>query len=607
MPDLHEPTTSTAPHPNGNLEELQKLLLEAERGRLDKLEGGLNQLDDHVKNKVIDASAVAKVLPDAICLRAKQDQYLKESLEITIVQTLMHSVRKSPGPVVDAIYPVMGPAIRKYIEDALQGMVRRLEHSGLSRRGLTWRWEAWKTRKSFGAVVLSHTVRYQVERVFLFFREDGIHLADVHLSDAPALGSGHKDLVTSMFSEIQMAVQRFAHDEFQVSEHSSMKEITMDGKMVFIEHGPKAVLAAVVRGIPPQSLRTKLQNALESIHVELSEALQNFRGDKKPFEAARPYLESCLLHEESDAPNENGSARGGLLPALVVMLILLLIWIVWGSITSYLERQRWADFQDRAREKPGIHITSINTVDGKTIVYGLRDPLSDSPQSIARDAGLSDEVIDFQFEPYFSLVPKLTERRAREILHAPDSVRLSVPNGTTVLNIAGIAPHAWFVQLRKASATIPGITSIQDAELQDESRVHLAQLVQEIESYHVDFEAGSASLAAESGAVLQAVRRALGESDGLAQQLGSRMRVEIRGNTSEEGSAETNRRLALARAQWILSALNIERFRAIDLLAIAESVGSSAAAEIQGSKPQRERRVSFHVTINDSESTGLRP
>jgi flagellar motor protein MotB len=383
-----------------------------------------------------------------------------------------------------------------------------------------------------------------------------------------------------------------------------------DGKTVLIEQGPKAVLAAVVRGLPSPSLRVTLQEALDSIHVELNEALQNFRGDKKAFEAARPHLESCLLHEEkSNSSNETSSTRGGLSPARAVVLMLLLTALVWGitwGVTSYLERQRWADFLGKASETPGIHITSItaNGKNGKTTVYGLRDPLSDNPQEIAREVGLLHETIDFQLESYLSLQPELIARRAKVILNPPESVRLSVPNGTTVLNIAGAAPHAWIAQIPKIGSMIPGVTSIHDAELQDESRLRLDQLVREIEAHQIEFEAGSA---AESELDLRKLRQALRESDTLAQQLGSRMRVEIHGHTSEEGSAEANRRLALARAQQVVSALRGERFLVTDFLPIADSLEASAMADIQGSKLLRARRVSFHVIVNDSGSAGARP
>ncbi|CUS38569.1 conserved hypothetical protein [Candidatus Nitrospira nitrosa] len=567
MPDLQEQTPK-APPQDGNLEELQALLLkkerdrldllEAERGRVDRLEDGLNQLDHHLRNKVVDATAVAKVLPDAIRQRSnsEQDQDLEESLESTFVSTFKRTVSSdnSRDLIAEVISPVMMPAIRKAIagamEDIAQSMNRTLDH-----RRLVWRWESWRTGRPFWEVVLEHTVKYQVERVFLFFKQDGVHLVDVHRHDIPPFELGKEDLVSSMFSAIQTAVQKFGQDEFQASEDASCKTFEWDdGKKVWIEHGPKAALAAVVRGVPPPSLRPALRDALDSIHWKLEEALQNFQGNKKPFEAARPYLESCLLQEKNDLLNEAGSARGRLSPAFMVMLVFLLIALIWG-FTSYLEwrreadeKQRWAHFQDKVREKSGIHVTSVVVGDGKngkTIVYGLRDPISDEPQEIAQEVGLLYEMIDFRLEPYHSLAPQLLRRR-------------------------------------------------------------LHQLVQEIEKQQFDFEAGSWSLASASESTLQTLLGALREGDTLAQQLGSRMRVEIHGNTTEEGSAETNQRLALARAQRVVSALRGERFQVTDFLPIADSVEASAIADSQDFKLLRARRVSFLVIVNDSGSVGAR-
>ena len=603
MPDFPERSTSTPPYPNGNLEELQELLFAAERKRL-------NDLEDRLKNSVVEASAVANVLPDAIRLRAisPKDQHLEKSLERIIYTAFARAITKSPGFIAKVISPELMPAIQRAIKATVLGMMQAMDKS-LSWRGMTWHWEAWRTGKSFAEVALSHTMKYEVQRVFLFFKEDGVHLGDVHRPGIPPFEPGHEDLISSMFSSIKSAVQKFAQDEFQASEHASMEEFKIgDDLTVLIEHGPKAVLAAVVRGLPPPSLRIVLKDGLDSIHFELNEALQNFRGDKKGFEAARPHLESCLNYKESDSSNEAGTARGGLSPALVIVLVLPVIWFIWWSVTSYGERQRWANFFDRASETPGIHITSTTTngKNGKTTVYGLHDPLSDSPEKIAREAGLADDAIDFQFERYLSLAPQLIERRAKDILHAPGSVRLSVPNGTTVLNIAGTAPHGWIVQLRKSSPTIPGITSIQDAELQDYDQQRLAELVRKVEAYHFDFEAGSASLTVEHGSALQTLLQELHKSDELAQQLGNRIEVKIRGNTSEEGAEGTNRRLALARAQGILSALNVEPFQAIDILPIADSIESSATGKTQDAKIERARRVSFHVTVHNSGSTGSR-
>ncbi|NJR72136.1 MAG: hypothetical protein HC782_03425 [Gammaproteobacteria bacterium] len=61
-----------------------------------------------------------------------------------------------------------------------------------------------------------------------FFKEDGAYLGDVRGPGIPPFELGHENVVSSMFSAIRTAVQKFAQDEFQASEHASMNEFKMD-------------------------------------------------------------------------------------------------------------------------------------------------------------------------------------------------------------------------------------------------------------------------------------------------------------------------------------------------------------------------------------------
>ena len=76
----------------------------------------------------------------------------------------------------------MGPAIRRAIAEALRAMVdsfnQVLQHS-LSARALRWRVEAWRTGRPFAEVVLSHSLVYRVEQVFLVHRDTGLLLQHV--------------------------------------------------------------------------------------------------------------------------------------------------------------------------------------------------------------------------------------------------------------------------------------------------------------------------------------------------------------------------------------------------------------------------------------------
>ena len=106
--------------------------------------------------------------------------------------------QKNPQPLADAIFPIMGPAIRKAISTALSGMVQNfnqtLTHS-MSAQGLSWRWEALRTGRSFSEVVLVRTLLFRVEQVFLIHKETGLLLCQV---SAPNAAMQDADMVSGM-------------------------------------------------------------------------------------------------------------------------------------------------------------------------------------------------------------------------------------------------------------------------------------------------------------------------------------------------------------------------------------------------------------------------
>src|SRR5262245_50811213 len=166
-----------------------------------------------------------------------------------VERAITASVRKNPGPLADALFPVMGPAIRKAVNAALAGMVdglnRTLEHS-LSWRSLAWRVEALRTGRSFGEVMLAHTLVYRVEQLFLIESTSGLLLQ--HLAPGTD-GVRDADMVSGMLT----AIRDFVKDSFGVAGDDALEGLKVGELSIWIEQGPRAVLAGVVRGVAPRS------------------------------------------------------------------------------------------------------------------------------------------------------------------------------------------------------------------------------------------------------------------------------------------------------------------------------------------------------------------
>ncbi|MGH9426203.1 MAG: OmpA family protein, partial [Terriglobia bacterium] len=135
------------------LGELRSLLLGPEQSQLAKLRARLD-------NPQRFAEEISTILPDAVSLRTAKDQQLTKALTPTVEAALSASVKKDPRPLVDAMTPVIGPAIRKAIAQAFSELTQSINQAmerSFSKEGLSWRVEAWRTGKSFSEVVLSHT------------------------------------------------------------------------------------------------------------------------------------------------------------------------------------------------------------------------------------------------------------------------------------------------------------------------------------------------------------------------------------------------------------------------------------------------------------------
>src|SRR5271157_5846550 len=120
------PPSRPAPEPEDPLREpdaqayleLRQLILAPEQEALERL----HQRVDDPASRTED---VGSVVAEAIQLRRKQggDEALSAALAPTIEIALRESVRKDPGTLADALFPVMGPAIRRSILETLRSFL----------------------------------------------------------------------------------------------------------------------------------------------------------------------------------------------------------------------------------------------------------------------------------------------------------------------------------------------------------------------------------------------------------------------------------------------------------------------------------------------------
>jgi len=557
--------------------QLRTLLLAPEQTELDHLRERL----DH---QTLQAQEVSRVLPEAFAIRGQSDPHIAAALTPYVEQGLKTSVRQSPQVIVDAIAPVLGPAIRQAIVRALQGMLQSVNQTlgqGISIRGLRWRVEAWRTGKSFAEIVLLHTLRFRVEQVFLIHRDTGILLQHV------AMDSGttqNHDLVSGMLTTIL----QFVTDSVGSTHEPGLEQYHVGDLTIWVEQGPRALLAAVVRGTPPQSLRTRFARTLEQIHIDAADSLNTFNGDNAPFSAYRAQLEACL-----DAEYQTPVSRISLITWAVLTLLSLGL-VAWGWF-SYQRHLQWTTLLDRLRTEPGLVVTSVERTGGHYMIAGLRDPLAVDPAGLITAAGFAAEDVRTRWAPYYSLDSQFIETRLRQILKPPSTVRISVDNQS--VTVSGTAPEDWAREAKRVASMLPGVGRYRDESLRT---ISIPQLVKNLTSTRILFESGSSSIAKAEETSIEAVKSSLKDLDQLAQEGGKLIVVDIIGSTDERGPESMNLILGMARAHAVLAAIGEKAAGPATKFKTGVEHPQLAASAQRKSNDSTSRGVTFHVTVKDA-------
>lgn len=523
------------PHNNGtnSLEELRHLILAPEQE-------ALHLLHHRVANPESRTADVSTVVAEAIQLRREQegDSALRNALAPTIESSLRESVRKDPAALADALFPVMGPAIRRSILETLRAFVdsfNEVMDRSLSWQGLQWRLEAWRTGRTFSDVVLLHSLVFRVEQVFLIHKRTGLPLAH---AAAPAVATEDPSLVSAMLS----AIQTFVQDSFHTSPDQRLDRMNIGDLDVWVEHGPHASLAAVIRGIASRDLRDRLAETLETVHRQYGAELEHFDGNTAPFQAVNPILARCLeFRYKEEAPRRG---HGYVWATAIVLALLVGTWLGW----RWWQYHRWSQFVLALREQPGYVITSFDREHGRFAIRGLRDPLSSDPSGFFKEASLDPKDADFYWGAYYSLDDAIVQKRAMAQLAPPESVALVVKNGT--LFPRGSASFAWAAGLLHRAVNIPGIQSVDFSGLHIQESPALAAGRNEIQNMVITFPLASSALSPTAIASLRTLAPKLkyffDPSEGYPDMV-----FEVVGHSDSSGAELTNQPLSQHRADRV--------------------------------------------------------
>lgn len=376
-----------------NLELLRHFLLGEEQEAISRLRERCDRLEDQ------SVERIARDLAEALRKRTGQKADFADftaALQPGTEAAIRRSVGEDKSRLASALYPIMGPAIRSYVQALFRDWlsdVNETIRNATSLERMRWRVQAKLSGQSYSEYVLSKTRAYEIEEVYWMERDSGLLLAHVSRTQPPPgdedASVAGPDLMSGMFT----AIRSFVRDSFRApsaekSGDQELREFSFGDREVLIEDGPGTVLAAVSRGVPPPVVREKLRAILEDLHGRFQETLSGFDGETQPLGPARTVLEGALLSQEGVSRRKPSLWR--------VWLVALLLfgglgfWIWQGRKAA----QRWQAFIAAVDEVPGVEVLETRRQGwfGPREVIGLRDPLAAEVEPIARQHGQENVV-----------------------------------------------------------------------------------------------------------------------------------------------------------------------------------------------------------------------
>ncbi len=557
---------------------LRRLLVGPEQNRLE-------ELATELRDRHVSAEDLAEHLPEAIVMRGKRDRQIGRALAPTVETALRESIRRNPREIATAIFPILGPAIRKAIAETMSALVRSInsavEHS-LSPRGIKWRIESWRTGVPYAQVVIKHALVYRVEQAFLIHAETGLLIAHATAAD---LKVPDADLISGMLT----AIQDFVRDSFRPGEGATLRTFSVGDHTVQVEAGPLALLALVIRGQAPEAVLRKQQDTLEAIHLQFAGPLADFSGDTSQFESVHSLLEECL-----ETVVDTGAQRPG-----------NLLWLRWaiplavaGAVLLVMSMRESGRFERAVAaldSEPGLVVIEADRGWRHWDISGLRDPQARAPQIVMAGVGLTPpRDLRGKWESYLSLDSAIVAARARQMWALPSSTQLSLTADT--VTVSGNLPLTSLAQIRRGGFP-PGVSDVVVSNVQITLPPHLDAVRTALTEERILFAPGSATsnLAEQAHARVIAERfRVLHDS---VQAYSADLELKFVGRTDPTGTDETNKALAQWRVDHVAAIFAGAGIRTDAVTREALATARPLQAADSAMQARINRSVSFDIVV----------
>lgn len=313
--------------------DLRELTASEKRAREEMLVR-LEALFERAGTKAQFESSVAEVIDNAL-RKAELDKHdeLADALSPVVVRTVKTEIRNSKDELVEALYPMTGRMVKAYIASAMKDLVNDINRR-LETNPVMLRLRSITTGKSMAELAMADANRLHVEELFLIRRGSGELLW--RWPDAPETEQSRDHVMSGILT----AINEFSTEALG-DEGSSLREIDLGERQLYLRASPVYLLAAKCSGIASQPVEAILDEAF----LGAIERLHDYAGEEEGKGRERQVFLTDLsgeLTRKIEDKHQEASQASGLSPVKALAWVVglpLLGWIAWVIYADYRTEQ----------------------------------------------------------------------------------------------------------------------------------------------------------------------------------------------------------------------------------------------------------------------------
>lgn len=258
---------------NDRLEILKDILFTDDREYLEKIAQRIEYIEKTVED---DERLSSKVNPLI-------KQHLKEftnsiptTLGPTITATLKDEIRNHKDEVVDALFPILGKMIKKYIAQEMRLLSEKV-NSQLGFKGWKRKMKSWFGGIKEEEVILSELSSAKIEQVLLIEKESGLLAASYSITET---------IDEEMVSGMLTAIKNFVEDAFS-QKNQNLEHIEYELYQIHLQSFVSYYIAVVISGNYSIQSKNKVQDIIFNFYEDF---MKMKRDDVFPEEKIRQEL-----------------------------------------------------------------------------------------------------------------------------------------------------------------------------------------------------------------------------------------------------------------------------------------------------------------------------